>query len=127
MPQVAPQWFQDAVNYPRQTNRLLVEEKHINYQIWGDKKKPALLLIHGNNAHSHWWDFIAPMLTNEYCVIATDLSGMGDSEARDAYSYPLYAQELIAVLEAEGFDQATFVERCGRFSLPYNRIKVESL
>lgn len=49
MPQVAPQWFQDAVNYPRQTNRLLVEEKHINYQIWGDKKKPALLLIHGND------------------------------------------------------------------------------
>ncbi|PCJ14084.1 MAG: alpha/beta hydrolase [Gammaproteobacteria bacterium] len=105
----APQWFQDAINSPRQTKNIDVEGARINYQVWGDKKKPALLLIHGNNAHSRWWDFIAPMLTNEYYVIATDLSGMGDSEARDAYSYPLYAKELIATLKAEGFEQATFV------------------
>ncbi len=45
--------------------------------------KPGLLLVHGNGAHAHWWDFVAPYLTDDYHVVAMTFSGMGDPGWRD--------------------------------------------
>ena len=64
---------------------------------------PGLLLVHGNAAHAHWWDFIAPFLARDYNVAAMDLSGMGDSDWRpDGYAMEMFAREEIAVCEDAG-------------------------
>ena len=75
----------------------------IHYLRWGDRARPGLLLVHGNAAHAHWWDFIAPFLARDYNVAAMDLSGMGDSDWRpDGYAMELFAREEIAVCEDAG-------------------------
>ena len=56
------------------------------------------------NAHSRWWDFIAPQLLGDYRVAAMDLTGMGDSDYRYTYEAKTYASEIVAVCDAAGFD-----------------------
>ena len=38
---------------------------------WGGAGPPALLL-HSLAAHSHWWDWTAPLLATRFSVIALD-------------------------------------------------------
>ena len=101
-PAPAPKWFVEAVANKPESRFVEVDGARIHYQRWGDRARPGLLLVHGNAAHAHWWDFIAPMLARDYNVAAIDLSGMGDSEWRDSYSMERFASEEIAVCEDAG-------------------------
>ena len=98
----APAWFTAAVETPCDEHFVDVAGTRIRYQSWGDKTKPGLLLAHGNGAHAHWYDFIAPALAEDYYVIAMTFSGMGDSDWRETYSFPAFADEEIAVCEDAG-------------------------
>lgn len=103
----APDWFNEAIATPYENHRVTVDGADIVYQAWGDRSRPGLLLVHGNGAHSHWWDFIAPFFAEDYRVIAPSFSGMGDSDWRETYSFDSFADELIAVAEHAGlFDHA---------------------
>ena len=95
-------WFEDAVATPYDTAFVECEGAKIHYQSWGDRTKPGLLLVHGNGAHAHWWDFVAPYLTDDYHVVAMTFSGMGDSDWRERYVMDVFAQEQLAVCEAAG-------------------------
>ena len=102
-PPPAPRWFAEAIANKPESHFVEVDGARIHYQRWGDRARPGLLLVHGNAAHAHWWDFIAPMLARDYNVAAIDLSGMGDSEWRsDFYSMERFAHEEIAVCEDAG-------------------------
>ncbi len=102
-PPPGPQWFTDAVAIQPESRFIEVAGAQIHYLRWGDRKRPGLLLVHGNAAHAHWWDFIAPFLARDYNVAAMDLSGMGDSDWRsDGYSMDLFAQEEMAVCKDAG-------------------------
>jgi pimeloyl-ACP methyl ester carboxylesterase len=102
-PAPAPKWFQDVIADVPEHRFVEVDGARIHYQRWGDPARPGLLLVHGNAAHAHWWDFIAPMLARDYNVAAIDLSGMGDSDWRkDFYSMERFAREEIAVCEDAG-------------------------
>jgi pimeloyl-ACP methyl ester carboxylesterase len=69
-----------------------------------------VLLIHGMNAHSHWWDFIAPQLLPDYrCCAAMNLTGMGDSDYRYEYTGTTYAEEIRAVCDDAGFGDDVIV------------------
>jgi hypothetical protein len=97
-PPPAPKWFEDALAIRPESNFVQVGGAKIHYLRWGDRARPGLLLVHGNAAHAHWWDFIAPFLAREYNVAAMDLSGMGDSDWRpDGYAMEMFAREEIAV------------------------------
>jgi pimeloyl-ACP methyl ester carboxylesterase len=61
------------------------------------------LLVHGNGAHANWWDFIAPALTEQHCVLALHLSGMGNSGQREEYSLDSYANDVISVARHAGY------------------------
>ena len=98
----SPQWFSDAVATPYETHFVECEGAQIHYLTWGDRTKPGLLLVHGNGAHSHWWDFVAPYLTEDYFVVAMTFSGMGDSGWRDTYTMETFAREQLAVCEHAG-------------------------
>lgn len=110
-----PDWFWKAVETESVERTVEVDECEVAYRLWGAAaggpeeagsgaaSLPPLLLIHGMNAHSRWWDFIAPQLLGEYRIAAMDLTGMGDSDYRYAYDAETYAQEIVGVCDAAGF------------------------
>ena len=98
-----PDWFWDAVETEAEEHTVEVEECDVFYRTWGMQAKQPMLLIHGMNAHSAWWDFIAPQLTNDYRIAAMDLTGMGDSDYRYAYDAAIYAAEIVGVCDDAGF------------------------
>jgi len=98
----APAWFGRATGETPESRFVQVEGAPIHYLRWGDRARPGLLLVHGNAAHAYWWSFIAPFLAREYNVAAMDLSGMGDSGWRQAYSMETFAKEELAVCEDAG-------------------------
>ena len=98
----APAWFAQTVAIEPESTFVEVEGARIHYLRWGDRSKPGLLLVHGNAAHAYWWSFIAPFLAREYNVAAMDLSGMGDSGWRSAYTMDLFVREQLAVCEDAG-------------------------
>jgi pimeloyl-ACP methyl ester carboxylesterase len=105
----APDWFWAAVETPASEHKVAVEECDIAYRIWDDSAGTGLLFVHGMNAHSHWWDFIAPQFADEYRVVAMDLTGMGDSDFRYEYDPATYAAEIAAVLDAAALGPDSFV------------------
>ena len=89
-----PDWFWQAVDTEAESRTVEVDECDVAYRYYPSAGKPGLLLIHGMNAHSRWWDFIAPQLLDKFAVAAMDLTGMGDSDYRYKYSAATYADEL---------------------------------
>lgn len=95
-----PAWYREAIATPYKKGSVEVAGCNIHYQHWLNPNAPALLLIHGYAAHSHWWDFIAPLLLDQYQVVAIDISGCGESGHRNHYDLATYAAEVMAVAEA---------------------------
>ena len=98
----APAWFEAAIATPYKERFVDVDGIRIRYQDYGNRSKPGLLLAHGNGAHAHWYDFIAPALKDDYHVVSMTFSGMGDSDWRERYSFPTFAEEQLAVCEHAG-------------------------
>lgn len=91
----APVWFDKALATPFERGLSTVEGASIHWKAWGERGKPGLILVHGGVAHKDWWDGIAPFLCETRRVVALDLSGMGDSDHREAYSMDFYAREVM--------------------------------
>ena len=51
----------------------------LHYVVWGDERRPPVLLVHGGRDHARNWDRVADGLKDEFCVYAVDLRGHGDS------------------------------------------------
>jgi pimeloyl-ACP methyl ester carboxylesterase len=105
----APKWFRDAITSAGTSSTVDVDGCAIHYRTWGDRQNPGVLLVHGGAAHTHWWDFVAPLLAEHYFVTALDLSGHGESGWRKDYPREAWAGELIAVSDACGFAGAPVV------------------
>ena len=104
-----PDWFWEAIDIEPVTKTVEVDECDVSYRHYEAIGKPGMLLIHGMNAHSRWWDFIAPQLLDRYQVAAMDLTGMGDSDYRYEYSSNTYAEEILAVLDDAKFGTDSIV------------------
>lgn len=71
---------------------------------------PPLLLLHGNPLTHVMWHKIAPLLAEDFTVVATDLRGYGDSSKppgnpdHSGYSFRAMAEDQIEVMQALGFD-----------------------
>ena len=104
-----PSWFWEAIDVEPVTKTVEVVECDVSYRHYEAIGKPGMLLIHGMNAHSRWWDFIAPQLLDRYQVAAMDLTGMGDSDYRYEYSSNTYADEILAVLDDAKFGTDSIV------------------
>ena len=95
-----PDWFTKAVARAGRESSIEVNGARIVYRVWGDDDSSdagSVILIHGGAAHSRWWDHIAPLLDAGRQVIAFDLSGHGDSDARDSYDLATWAAEALAI------------------------------
>jgi len=96
------------VNEP-QSRFYTSQRLRLHYLVYGDEKRPPVLLVHGGRDHARMWDQVAQALVDQYAVYALDLRGHGDSDwaIGDQYSLP----EMTA-------DLAPFVEQLGRWPLP---------
>ncbi|MGK7933841.1 MAG: alpha/beta fold hydrolase [Microcystaceae cyanobacterium] len=78
--------------------------------VQGGKGFP-LLLLHGYPQTHFMWHKIAPLLAQDFTVIATDLRGYGDSfkpkgtANHDNYSKRVMAQDQVEIMEKLGYDQ----------------------
>ena len=104
-----PEWFFEAVETESTPSSVEVDECDVVYRTWQSTAERDMLLIHGMNAHSRWWDFIAPKLTDAYRVVAMDLTGMGDSDYRYSYDADTYAKEIVGVCDAAGLNEKVIV------------------
>ncbi len=105
-PPPSPQWFKDALAKAPERREVQSNGTNIELLIWGERGRPGLLLVHGNSAHADWWTHIGPYLAEGYRVAAMSLAGMGDSEWREHYSFPLFASDAQACVEAAGLNEA---------------------
>jgi len=72
---------------------------------WGAPGGSPALLLHSLAAHSHWWDWAAPLLAERFHVVALDLRGHGGSAWVEPPSYRFtdYVADIAAALEALGW------------------------
>ena len=105
IPNEPPYWFEEALKITPKSHHLQVMDCNIHYLRWGPEVSDlnGILFIHGASAHAHWWDFIAPLLLDNFQVSALDMSGMGDSERREDYSAEVYGNEILQVADDSGF------------------------
>lgn len=96
-----PEWFETAVSTPHEDGVVRVDGTDVTYRAWGRPGDPVVVLIHGGAAHAGWWDHIGPHLADAHRVVAIDLSGHGDSGRRERYSLEQWAEDVMAVAEAE--------------------------
>ena len=97
-----PDWFKAAMSQPRKEGIVEVDDCPVHYFEWGDPNKRGVLLAHGFLAHARCFAFIAPLLADDFHLVAYDLSGMGDSGSRDSYSDTTRIHEMVAVAEETG-------------------------
>lgn len=67
------------------------------------------MFVHGGSAHSGWWNHIAPFFASTHRVVSLDLSGHGDSDVRTKYQMDLWADEVIAAIDAGGISGRPYV------------------
>jgi pimeloyl-ACP methyl ester carboxylesterase len=104
-------WLEAAWAHEAAVREVPVEGATVCYRAWGLEatERPGLVFIHGFLAHARWWDHIAPHFADRFRVVALDLSGMGDSGRRQAYSRRQYGREILAVAEHAGMTEATLI------------------
>lgn len=51
-----------------------------HYVTWGQESAPPVVLLHGLTGHARTWDALARDLSADFCVIALDQRGHGDSD-----------------------------------------------
>jgi len=101
-----PAWFDAALANEPERSLVRVDGANIELLAWGEVGKPGLIFVHGNSAHADWWSFIAPFLADDYRVAALSLSGMGDSDWRETYTFEGFASEIWACAKAAGLYEA---------------------
>ena len=94
-----PNWFKEAIDQKPTSYYHQGQHYPIHYLFWPCKQKSqgSLILIHGSFAHAHWYDFIAPLLTDLYDVYAVDLPGMGDSDWQKTYNLKDIAADILDI------------------------------
>ena len=101
----APGWFDAALAQRPEDRDVRVKGCDVHYLRWGDVERPGLVLVHGGAAHAQWWSFIAPQFTQQYHVLAPDLSGHGDSGRRPVYAVETWADEIMACVADAGMEE----------------------
>jgi magnesium chelatase accessory protein len=103
-----PDFDRDGRNWPHRSTSRFTDAGliHWHIQIMGDQSAPVVLLVHGTGAATHSWRHLAPLLANEYCVVAMDLPGHGftsfprDSNLDESFSVNGMARGLGALMTA---------------------------
>src|SRR5437763_12638197 len=100
----APGWFRAALAVPCEDGEVTVNGATIHYLAWGQPGRRGLVFVHGGGAHAHWWTHVAARFSDEFRVVAVDLSGHGDSDHRETYDFEEWTEEVLAVAGGGAID-----------------------
>lgn len=79
-----------------------------HYWIAGQAGRPLVVFTHGAAIDHHEWDATMPVVANRYRVLVWDMPGHGLSRP-GRFSVPEAVDQLVAILDREGIQQAAFV------------------
>lgn len=69
---------------------------------WGDPEREKVVLLHGGGANAHWWDHVAPVIAEQFHVIALDFRGHGDADQPEQTRVGAFSDDLEALLDHLG-------------------------
>ena len=76
---------------------------------WGGEGRPVVLL-HGLASTCRIWDFVAPILAQDFAVISVDQRGHGDSgKPEQGYDFGSVSGDVAALLEGRGIERPVLV------------------
>jgi len=81
----------------------------LRYKVWGDSgARKRIALVHSLAMNADFWAAVADALPADCAVLALDCRGHGASDKpAGPYRVELFADDLAAVLDAEGWEKAT--------------------
>jgi len=108
------QWLSNQWSIEPEIGSVDVEGATVRYRRWRGAPadagaRPGLAFVHGFMAHARWWDHIAPHFRNRFDVIASDFTGMGDSDRRPGYARRQYSREILAAAAHAGLTDVTLI------------------
>jgi magnesium chelatase accessory protein len=97
-----PDWALEGAGWPNREASRFLNAGGVRWHVQVMGAGPPLLLIHGAGAATHSWRAVAPLLAEDFTVIAPDLPGHGftSTPGREGLSLPGMARALRALLEA---------------------------
>lgn len=77
--------------------RVRGEGVDLHLRQWRRPGGAPLLLLHSMAAHTHWWDWAAPLLAERHDVAALDFRGHGDSDwtPDGTYEFDGYVRDAV--------------------------------
>ena len=104
-----PDWFNDALNKEHQSKSVEVNGASIEYMEWGNPENQSVIMLHGTNAHAHWFKFIGAMLSDKYHFVVMSFSGMGGSDWRSFYTRDTFVDDVWGVVNDAGMENPIIV------------------
>ena len=95
-------WSRDGKDWPNRDASTFVQAAGIRWHVQRMGQGPPLLLVHGTGAATHSWRGLAPILAQQFSVVAPDLPGHGFTQSPPAHRLSLLgmASDLGQLLRA---------------------------
>lgn len=91
------------------TRTFRSKDIEIFFRLFGSPGKTPLVIVHGLSYFSYDWIGPARELAIEREVAAMDMRGFGESGWAKDYSIPTNAEDIVGLLDSEGWDKAILV------------------
>ena len=104
-----PDWFNQALDKEHTSKFVEVNGACIEYMEWGNPENQSVIMLHGTNAHAHWFKFIGSMLSDNYHFVVMSFSGMGGSDWRSFYTRDTFVDDVWGVVKATGMENPIVV------------------
>jgi pimeloyl-ACP methyl ester carboxylesterase len=83
-----------------------IGDLRMRYLDWGGEGAPVVAL-HGLASSAHWYDLVAPLLRDQYRVIAPDQRGHGKTmQASSGYDWQTLAWDVVGLMDRLGLERA---------------------
>ena len=104
-----PDWFNQALDKEYTSKFVEVNGARIEYMEWGNPENQSVIMLHGTNAHAHWFKFIGSMLSEKYHFVVMSFSGMGGSDWRSFYTRDTFVDDVWGVVKDTGMEDPIVV------------------
>ena len=104
-----PDWFDQALDKEHTSKFVAVNGARIEYMEWGNPENQSVIMLHGTNAHAHWFKFIGSMLSEKYHFVVMSFSGMGGSDWRSFYTRDTFVDDVWGEVKDTGMDNPIVV------------------
>ena len=104
-----PDWFNQALDKEHKSKFVEVNGARIEYMEWGNPENQSVIMLHGTNAHAHWFKFIGSLLSDKYHFVVMSFSGMGGSDWRSFYTRDTFVDDVWGVVKDTGMENPIVV------------------